>query len=223
MRAPNATAPARSRTSSRGGRDTVPAHRRRRVVPGLYDRRCRRSTVVRGRVPPAAKPAAALPSRPLPDPDRGWTDGLRAFRFAGQCRPGVPFGAPFFILPAGGLDRLLQLGIGPLFARLPVGIDVLAKLAAGCDLLLGEGGLLGAQKSGSRLTSDRLSQAVIRTVARIGIIGAGTACLSALDRALGNRASPHGLWHGQFVSKLTDRRWDIGGSGHVSILRHNKP
>jgi hypothetical protein len=53
-------------------------------------------------------------------------------------------GAPFFILSSRGFGSPFQLGIGPLLARLPISIDALAKLAAPCNLLLGDGGLFRA-------------------------------------------------------------------------------
>lgn len=143
-RAPSVSVPARSRTSSHAGHDTVRAHRKRRAVLGPRNQRCRRSGVVRVPAPPVAGFAAALPSRLLRDRDRGWIDGLRALLFPGRCRSGTPWGAPFFIVPARGLGLLFQLSIGPLSTRLPIGVDVWAKLAAGRDLLFGEGGLLGA-------------------------------------------------------------------------------
>jgi len=56
-------------------------------------------------------------------------------------------------------------------------------MAAGGDLLLGDGGLFAGEKPRTRFAANCLSQAVVRTVAGLGVSGAGTAWLAAPDHA----------------------------------------
>jgi hypothetical protein len=190
----------RFRTSSHDDHDTGRVPRKSTAVPAPHDRRCQRSALVPAPAQPDAKPAAAPPSPRLRNPDPGWIGALRAFRFPGRWRFGSPSGALFFGLPRRGRRRKLHLGVGPLLAGLPIGVDTFAKFAPGRNLLLGHSGLLGGQKPRTRLACYGLSQAVVRTVASLGIPSAGAARLAALDRAFGNRTAAHRLR----VSQLGD-------------------
>jgi len=89
-------------------------------------------------------------------------------------------------------------------------VDFSAERAAGRHLSLGEGGLLGGEKPGTRLASHRLGQAVIRAVASFRVLGAGTAGPATSDSALGNRTAAHGLGLSQLGSDLANTGWDIG-------------
>jgi hypothetical protein len=70
---------------------------------------------------------------------------------------------------------------------------MLAKLASGGDLLECHSGLFVGQKPRPGLASHGLSQAVIRTVAGFGVVGAGAAGFTTPDGAFGERAAAHGL------------------------------
>ena len=94
----------------------------------------------------------------------------------------------------------------------------MAKLAASGNLLLSHGGLLSVEKPRARLATHCLGQALVRTVASLGIAGASAARLAALDGALGNRAAAHRLRLSQFGGELADAGWDLGRSGHVFNL-----
>ena len=98
-----------------------------------------------------------------------------------------------------------------------------AKLAPGGNLLLSDTGLLGGQKPGAGLASHRLSQAMVRAVAGLGVVGASAARLATPNRALGQRTAAHGLRLSQFVGELADTGRDFGRDGHGPILRHNMP
>jgi hypothetical protein len=108
----------------------------------------------------------------------------------------------------------LQLRVGPFLAGIPVFVDLGAELAAGGDLLLGDGGLFGGEEPRVRLAPHRLSQAVVRAMAGLGITSAGATGLAAADCALGYRAATHGSWLSQITGDLTNTGWDIGRSGH---------
>jgi len=126
-------------------------------------------------------------------------------------------------LPGGGRWRKFHLGVSPLLADLPIGVDLLAKLASGRDLLLGHSGLLDRQKPRARFARHGLSQAVVRTVAGLGISAASATRFATLDRSFGNRATTHGAGLSQFGDELADTRWDFKRGGHATILRHYKP
>jgi hypothetical protein len=93
-----------------------------------------------------------------------------------------------------------------------------AKLAPGGDLLENHRGLLVGQKPRPRLAHG-LSQAVIRTVASFGVVGAGTARFTSPKGAFGERAAAHGLRVSQLVGELAYARRDLQRNGHVLILR----
>jgi hypothetical protein len=126
-------------------------------------------------------------------------------------------------LPGGSRWRKFHLGISPLFADLPIGIDLLAKLASGSDLLLGHSGLFGRQKTRVRFARHGLSQAVVRAVAGVGIFTASATRFATLNRSFGNRATTHGAGLSQFGDELADTKWDFRRGGHKSILRHYMP
>ena len=84
-------------------------------------------------------------------------------------------------LPGGGRWRQFHLGVSPLFADLPIGVDLLAKLASGRDLLLGHSGLLGGQKPRVRFARNGLSQTVVGAMAGIRIFAAGATRFATLD------------------------------------------
>ena len=98
-----------------------------------------------------------------------------------------------------------------------------AKLASSGDLLECHRGLLVGQKPRPGLASHSLSQAVIRTVAGFGIVGAGAARFATPDGAFGERAAAHGLGVRQLVGELAYARGDLWRNGHIHILRHNMP
>ena len=100
---------------------------------------------------------------------------------------------------------------------------MLAKLASGGDLLECHSGLFVGQKPRPGLASYGLSQAVIRTVAGLGVVGAGAARFTAPDGAFGERAAAHGLRVSQFVGELAYARRDLRRNGHVHILQHYMP
>ena len=60
-----------------------------------------------------------------------------------------------------------------------------AKLASGGDLVLGHSDALGGEKALPCLAFHSLSQAEIRAVAGLGIIGASAARLTTPNRAIG--------------------------------------
>ena len=95
-----------------------------------------------------------------------------------------------------------------------------AKLASRSDLLPRHRSLLLGQKPRPGLASHGLSQAVIRTVASLGVVGASAARLTTPNRAIGYRAPAHGLGVGQLVGELTDAGGDFRRDGHAHILRH---
>ena len=193
------------------------------AVPAPHDRRCRRSAVVPALVLPDAEPAAAPPSRQLRNLDPRWIGGLRALRFPGRCRFGSLSGALFLDLPGGGRGWKFHLDVGPLLAGLPIGVELFAKLAPGCNLLLGHRGLLHSQKPRPRFACDSLRQAVVRAVAGFGIFVASADRLATLDRALGNRAPTHRTGLSQLGNELADTGWNFRRSGHTYILRHTMP
>ena len=129
----------------------------------------------------------------------------------------------FLYFYGGGRGWKFHLDVGPLLAGLPIGVELFAKLAPGCNLLLGHRGLLNGQKPRLRFASDSLRQAVVRAVAGFGISVASADRLATLDRALGNRAPPHGPGLSQLGNELADTGWDFRRSGHIHILRHNMP
>jgi hypothetical protein len=92
---------------------------------------------------------------------------------------------------------------------------MLPKLAPGCDLLLGHSSLLVSQKPRPRLAFHGLSQAVIGTVASLGIISASAASLTAFDGAFGNRATTHRLRLSQLGGELADTGWNFESSSHA--------
>ena len=94
------------------------------------------------------------------------------------------------------------------------------KLASSGDLLPRQRGLLLGQKTRPRLAFHGLSQAVIRTVAGLGVVGASAGRLTTPNRAIGQRAAAHGLGVGQLVGELADAGGDFRRDGHVHILRH---
>ena len=98
-----------------------------------------------------------------------------------------------------------------------------SKLASGRDLLLGQSGPPGGEQTRPCLAFHRLSQAEIRAVAGLGIIGASAARLAALDGSWRKRAATHRLRLRQFGDELADTGWDFRRSGHASILRHYMP
>src|SRR5262249_44014597 len=108
-----------------------------------------------------------------------------------------------------------HLDVGPLLAGLPIGVDLFAKLAPGCNLLLGHRGLFNSQKPRPRFACDSLRQAVVRAVAGFGIFVASADRLATLDRALGNRAPTHGLGLSQLGNELADTGWDFRRSGDM--------
>ena len=126
-------------------------------------------------------------------------------------------------LPGGGRRQKLQFGVGPFLAGFPIGVDMFSKLASGRDLLLGQSGPLGGEKARPCLAFHCLSQAEIRAVAGLGIIGASAGRLAALDSSWGKRATTHRLWLSQFGDELADTGWDFRRSGHGSILRRLLP
>jgi hypothetical protein len=126
-------------------------------------------------------------------------------------------------LPGGGRWRKFHLGVSPLLADLPIGVDLLAKLASGRDLLLGYSGLLGRQKPRVRFARNGLSQAVVGTMAGLGIFAASATRFAALDRSFGNRAATHGAGLSQCGDELADTRWDFRRGGHTTIFRHYMP
>jgi hypothetical protein len=73
------------------------------------------------------------------------------------------------------------LDVGPLLTGLPIGVDLLAKLAPGGNLLLGHSGLPGSQKPRPRLACHGLREAEVRTVAGLGILVASATGLATLD------------------------------------------
>jgi len=97
-----------------------------------------------------------------------------------------------------------------LLAGLPVNVNVLAERAAGVNLPLGDGGLLGGEKPGTRLAPHCLRQAVIRAMASFRVMSAGTAGLATSNGTFGNRTTTHGFGLSQFRSDLSNTRWDIG-------------
>ena len=179
--APNAEAPGRFRRFYRDDRDTERVVRRRTTVLVPRDRKCRRSAVVPVPVLPDAEPADAPPSPRLPNPDPGWIGSLGASRFPGRCRFEPPSGAPFLGLLGGGRGRRFDLDVGPLLTGFPIGVDLLAKLAPGGNLLLSHSGLLGSQKPRPRFACHGLREAEVRTVAGIGILVASATSLATLD------------------------------------------
>src|SRR5882724_7937394 len=89
----------------------------------------------------------------------------------------ISFWSPFFWPPPKRLPSEAPTGIGPLLTSLPVGIDLLAKLAASGNLLLSHGRLLSVEKPRARLATHCLGQSLVRTVASLGIAGASAARL----------------------------------------------
>ena len=80
--------------------------------------------------------------------------------------------------PGSSVWGKVQLSICPLLASLPIGIELLTKLAPSRNLLLGYGGLLGGQKPGASFAGYRLSQADVRAMASFRIFVASAAGLA---------------------------------------------
>ncbi len=115
---------------------------------------------------------------------------------------------------------MLQLGVGPCFTDFPIAADLFAESPPGGNLLLGHSGLIGGQKLRTGPARYRLSQAVVRAVAGLGILGARAARLATLDCAFGNRATAHRLGLSQLSDKLANTGRDFRESSHIFILRY---
>ena len=82
---------------------------------------------------------------------------------------------------------------GPLVTGIPVGVGAVPKSTPRRNLLLGDYGLFGSQKSGMRLTANGAGQAEVRAVPGFRIAGTSAAGFAALNRAFRERAAAHGL------------------------------
>jgi hypothetical protein len=112
----------------------------------------------------------------------------------------------------------LQLRIRPLFAGDPVRLQLTPKLMPGFDLLAHDASLLGGDEPGAGLAAHDSCQAVVRTVASLGILGAATAWLAALYIALGEGAAAHGLGFGEASCQLADRSGEFKWLGHKAAF-----
>ena len=183
-RAVAAEVPVRFGRSSGDGYGRGRSLRRGKAALVPQDRRYRRSGVVPARGRPSAMPAAAPPSPPPRSPSQRPTGSLRAFRFPGRFRCGGRFEAPFFGLPGGGRWGTLQLAVRPVLTAFPIGFQFGAKRVSGLNLLTGNRGLLRSQEARMGLAPHGAGEAVVRTMACVGVLGAGTPRLAALDGAL---------------------------------------
>jgi len=200
------------------GHDTGRSLRRGKAVRVPDDRWYRRSGVVLGRGRPAATSAAAPPSPPPRSPSPRSMSGLRGFRFPGRFRSGGRFEALFFGLPGGGRWGTLQLAVRPVLTTFPIAFQLGAKGVSCFNLLTGDGSLLRRQEARTGLASHRAGEAVVRAMARLAVLGAGTSRLAALDSALRQRATTHRFRFSQLGSELAE----LGGRHYIvhgSILR----
>ena len=98
---------------------------------------------------------------------------------------GFPDESPFFFGLRVGI-RFCDGGkflVGTLFALSPVSFDVITKLFAVTDLLLGDLGLFDGQMARGRHSIDRTSDTEIWAVSLSFIVSAGTARLAAFDES----------------------------------------
>ena len=119
-------------------------------------------------------------------------------------------------LRRGTLCGNIELRIRPLLAGLPIGVDLLAELAAGLDLLLRKRGLFSSKKARTRLALHGLSEAEVGPVPGFVIVGAGAIGLATPYGALGNRTAAHGSRLSQFGGKSVNVGRNVGRSGHDS-------
>jgi hypothetical protein len=80
-----------------------------------------------------------------------------------------------------------------LFAGVPQRIHPATKLAAGIDLLPDQVGLFGGKEARARRASDGMREAVVRTVASLGVLRTSAPWFAALDHAFGQGSPAHGL------------------------------
>jgi hypothetical protein len=97
------------------------------------------------------------------------------------------------------------LGIGPSLTGLPEGVHLPAKAPSGLHLSADEFGLLGRDEPGLSASGHRPGQAVVRPVTLLGLLRTGAAGLAALDVALGEGPSTHGLWFSQLPGQSLNR------------------
>ena len=83
--------------------------------------------------------------------------------------------------------------VRPFFTRIPQRIHTAAKLPARTDLLPHQVRLFGSEKARVRLAADGVGEAVVRTMAGLGISGTNALRLAAFDRTFGKGATAHGL------------------------------
>jgi hypothetical protein len=96
-----------------------------------------------------------------------------------------------------------------------------AKLMAGIDLLSHKVGLFWCEEARVCLASHGTSEAVVRTVASLGVSSTGATRFAALDRTFGQRTAAHGPGIGHGGRKL--EHFGRGRSRHGSILLHMLP
>jgi hypothetical protein len=118
-----------------------------------------------------------------------------------------------------------------LLAGLPVGVDLLAELLTGLDLLAQQIRLFGGHMTRARLAVDDAHHAVVGAVACVLAVGTSTAGLVAAQKPHGKGAAAHRLGLGESASEVTDGGGDIGRVGHRGLLssiilervpRHNR-
>ena len=107
------------------------------------------------------------------------------------------------------------MAVGPLFAGLPQSLHTAAKLTTGIDLLPDQFGLLRCKEARTGLACYSLREAVVRTVARLGVLRTSATWFAALDRTFGQGAAAHGGGIGQLRRELTDMGRHIRSSSRI--------
>jgi len=96
-----------------------------------------------------------------------------------------------------------------LLAGLPEGFHLASEVLPGLDLAAYQFGLGVRDKTGPRTTSYAAGETEVGAVARLRVIGTRTARLTALDIALRERASAHGLGLGEQRGKIANACRDV--------------
>ena len=126
---------------------------------------------------------------------------------------------PFWAAAWAAASGVIELGIGPVLAGVPEGVNVAAEPLAGRDLLPHASGLRGGHEAGLRAPAHGPREAIVRPVTGRGALGTRAPRLTAFDVALGERSTPHRRGRRHLGGQGPHRRGNVGDVGHNPSLR----
>jgi hypothetical protein len=108
-----------------------------------------------------------------------------------------------------GSHRSFELGIRPLLTSLPKGLHLSTEVLSGLHLMAYQFGLRLGNETGVGAATHSAGEAEVGAMAGLGVVGAGTAGLTALDVAFRERAATHGLRLSELQGQITNARRDL--------------